>query len=88
MSYKKWAFENIRKKERLTVSQWADKYRILPSTTSSEAGRWRTARTPYLKEIMDELSITSDTQKVVVIKGTQIGATEASSNLIGYFISI
>ena len=86
MSYKKWAFENIRKKERLTVSQWADKYRILPSTTSSEAGRWRTARTPYLKEIMDELSITSDTQKVVVIKGTQIGATEASSNLIGYFI--
>jgi phage terminase large subunit GpA-like protein len=35
---------------------------------------------------MDELSITSDTQKVVVIKGTQIGATEASSNLIGYFI--
>ena len=86
MSYKKWALENIRKKERLTVSQWADKYRILPSTTSSEAGRWRTARTPYLKEIMDELSITSDTQKVVVIKGTQIGATEASSNLIGYFI--
>lgn len=86
MSYKKWVFENIRKKERLTVSQWADKYRILPSTTSSEAGRWRTARTPYLKEIMDELSATSDTQKVVVIKGTQIGATEASSNLIGYFI--
>ena len=86
MCYKKWAFENIRKKERLTVSQWADKYRILPSTTSSEAGRWRTARTPYLKEIMDELSATSDTQKVVVIKGTQIGATEASSNLIGYFI--
>src|SRR5574344_393211 len=73
MSYKKWVFENIRKKERLTVSQWADKYRILPSTTSSEAGRWRTARTPYLREIMDELSVTSDTQKVVVIKGTQIG---------------
>lgn len=86
MSYKKWVFENIRKKERLTVSEWADKYRILPSTTSSEAGRWRTARTPYLREIMDELSVTSDTQKVVVIKGTQIGATEASSNLIGYFI--
>ena len=86
MSYKKWVFENIRKKERLTVSQWADKYRILPSTTSSEAGRWRTARTPYLREIMDELSVTSDTQIVVVIKGTQLGFSEAANNTIGYFI--
>lgn len=86
MSFKKWVLENIRKKERLTVSQWADKYRILPKSTSSEAGRWRTSRTPYLREIMDELSITSNTQRVVVIKGTQLGYTEVANNLIGYYI--
>jgi phage terminase large subunit GpA-like protein len=33
----------------LTVSQWADRYRMLSQRASSEPGRWRTERTPYLK---------------------------------------
>jgi len=37
----------------LTVSQWADKFRFLPTESSNEPGLWRTSRTPYLKEIMD-----------------------------------
>ena len=40
----------------LSVSQWADKNRFLSSVASSEPGRWQTARTPYLAEIMDCLS--------------------------------
>ena len=70
--------------EDLTISEWADKFRILPSG-SAEAGRWRTSRTPYLKEIMDELSPQSKTQKCVVIKATQLGFSELGNNVIGYF---
>ena len=37
----------------LTVSAWADVLRILSPRGSSEAGRWRTSRTPYLRAIME-----------------------------------
>ena len=50
--------------EELTISEWADKYRILP-IESSESGRWRTSRTPYLKEIMD---VMIEPKQVVVFK--------------------
>src|SRR5512134_4052448 len=40
----------------LTVSAWADAHRVLSPRGSSEAGRWRTSRTPYLRAIMDALS--------------------------------
>lgn len=66
---------------RLTVSEWSDKYRILTSEASAEAGRWRTDRTPYLKEIMDEMSPTSPTQQVKVIKGTQLGFSSIADNI-------
>jgi hypothetical protein len=33
----------------LTVSEWADRHRVLSSKASSEPGRWRTSRTPYLR---------------------------------------
>lgn len=70
----------------LTVSEWADKYRILAKSTSGEPGHWRTSRTPYLKEIMDCLSPSHSAKKVVFVKGAQIGGTEAGLNWIGYVI--
>jgi hypothetical protein len=39
-----------------TVSEWADRYRKLSSRSAAEPGRYRTRRTPYMKEIMDALS--------------------------------
>ena len=70
----------------LTVSEWANRHRVLSSKASSEPGRWRTARTPYLKAIMDCLSPTSPVERVVFMKGAQVGATETGSNWIGYVI--
>lgn len=70
----------------MSVSEWADAYRMLSSKSASEPGRWRTARTPYLKEIMDCLSPKSPIQKVVFMKGAQIGGTECGNNWIGYII--
>ena len=49
----------------LTVSEWSEQNRILPSKSSSEPGRWRNSRTPYLKEIMDHLSPSIPTEKVI-----------------------
>jgi phage terminase large subunit GpA-like protein len=70
----------------LTISQWADKHRTLSQRASSEPGRWRTDRTPYLREIMDCLSPTSPIERTVFMKGAQIGGTECGNNWIGYVI--
>ncbi len=70
----------------LTVSQWADRYRVLSQRASSEPGRWRTERTPYLKEIMDCLSPSSPFQRVVFMKGSQVGGSECGNNWIAYVI--
>ena len=67
-----------------TVSQWADSCRYLSTRASAEAGRWRTARTPYLRAIMDELSPQSAALRVVFMKAAQVGATEAGNNWLGY----
>jgi len=64
----------IKPDERLTVSQWADKYRYLSPEASAEPGLWRTSRVPYMKEIMDKLSSIDPTEEVMLMKGAQIAA--------------
>jgi phage terminase large subunit GpA-like protein len=70
----------------LTVSEWADAHRMLSSKGSAEPGPWRNSRTPYLAEIMDCLSPSHPAQRVVFMKGAQVGATESGNNWIGYII--
>ena len=59
---------------------------VLSQRASSEPGRWRTERTPYLREIMDCLSPASPVQRVALMKGAQIGGTECGNCWIGYVI--
>jgi phage terminase large subunit GpA-like protein len=68
----------------LTVSQWADRHRVVPSY-SAEPGPWVTTKTPYLREIMDSVNDPT-VNRVVFMKCSRIGATEAGLNIIGYFI--
>ena len=70
----------------LTVSEWADQHRKLSSRASAEPGHYRTARTPYLREIMDALSPSHPAQRVTFMKAAQVGATEAGNNWIGFVI--
>ena len=70
----------------LTVSEWADQHRWLSSRASAEPGRYRTARTPYLREIMDALSPKHPAQRITFMKAAQVGATEAGNNWIGFVI--
>ncbi|WP_263080693.1 phage terminase large subunit family protein [Endozoicomonas sp. Mp262] len=79
-------FQGLKPDARLTVSEWADQKRVLTAKSSKEAGRWRTERTPYLREIMDCLSPTSPVQQVAFMKGVQTGGTECGNNFLGYVI--
>ncbi len=79
-------FKGVEPDSYMSVSEWADKYRMLSGKSAAEPGRWRTSRTPYLKEIMDCLSPKSPIQKVVFMKGAQIGGTECGNNWIGYIM--
>lgn len=67
----------------LTVSQWADRHRVLDAKISSEPGPWRTARTPYLREPMD-CGGDPTCEELTIKKSTQVGGTEAVYNIIAY----
>lgn len=68
---------------KMSVSEWADKYRMLPSS-SAEPGKWRTERAPYQKEIMDAFT-EKGVRKVVVKSASQIGKSDIMNNVIGRF---
>lgn len=67
-----------------TIGEYAEEKRVLSSEASNEPGPWRNSRTPYLNEIMDELSPSSHTEDIVFMKGSQVGATEVIVNAILY----
>ena len=74
----------------LTVSEWADRERILTRRSTSEPGLWRTDRVPFLKEPMDLLSPRErKIKRVVLIFGSQSGAkTECGLNWLGRTIAM
>ena len=76
----------MRPRKRLTVSEWADAHRVLSAKGSSEAGNWKTSRTPYLAEIMNTLSERSNIHRVVLMFAAQLGKTEVGLNWIGYIM--
>lgn len=71
--------------QKLTVSEWADKYRRLSKENSAEAGKWRTSRTPYLKEIMDAFT-DPKIHRITFLASSQVGKTECEMNMLGYLI--
>ncbi len=79
------ACQHFKAPENITVSEWANKYRRLSSENSAEAGRWKTSRTPYLKDIMDSFS-DDRINRIVVVASSQVGKTEMLLNLLGYVV--
>jgi phage terminase large subunit GpA-like protein len=70
------------------ISDWADKNRRLSTDSAAEPGRYRVARTEYVREILDCLSPNSPVQEVYAIKGRQLGFTEAALNVLGCFADV
>lgn len=84
-SYIKNALRHLRPPENLTISEWAEKHRILDTKSSAFPGPWKNSMTPYLVEIMDEFN-NPETEEIVFVKPTQVGGTEALQNMIGYIV--
>ena len=58
---------------------------MLDAKTAAMPGPWRNDKTPYLTEIMNELT-NYETEEIVFCKCTQVGGTEAELNMLGYII--
>lgn len=79
------SLEYFKPPEKLTLSEWSDKYRMLSPESSAEPGHWRTSRTPYLKRIMD--CFTDPKVRIeTVVASSQVGKSEVELNAIGYAI--
>jgi len=68
---------------KLTLSQWADKYRMLNAKSSAMPGPWKTSNAPWTREIMDSMS-DAHTHKTVMMCSAQISKTEMLLNALGY----
>lgn len=83
--YQQEALQMLCPPEQLTVSEWAENYRILDSKSSAMPGAWNNSMTPYLVGIMDEFN-NYETETIIFCKPTQVGGTEAAQNMIGYIV--
>ena len=68
----------------LSVSDWADRYRMLSAEASAEPGRWRTDRAPYQRDIMNAFTA-AKVWKNVVMSASQIGKSDIMNNVIGRY---
>lgn len=78
----------LRPNEAISPDKWADKFRLLPSESSAEPGRWRTSRTPYLREILQELDPANPRQEIAVCKGAQVGFSECGLGWLLFLIDV
>ncbi|HML88919.1 MAG TPA: phage terminase large subunit family protein [Methylomusa anaerophila] len=79
------ALDTFRPPEKLTVSEWTNKFRILDEKSSASPGQWKTERTPYLRRIMDEFC-NPEIENITFVAGSQLGKTEAEYNMLCYAI--
>jgi phage terminase large subunit GpA-like protein len=72
--------------EDITVSQWAEKHRIMPKGTTDRPGPFHAEK--FQVEMMDAI-LDPLVHEVVIQKSTQIGYSDAViNNVVGYFMDI
>jgi phage terminase large subunit GpA-like protein len=71
---------------KLTVSEWADKFRVLSEEASAEPGRWVTSRAEYQRGMQDATNDPRN-EKVVIVASSQVGKTEMLNNVVGFTIA-
>ena len=77
------ALEAFRPPEKLTLSEWADRYAFLSAESSAEAGRWHTL--PYQKGMMDAVTDPA-VEQITVMKSARVGYTKMINHAIGYHV--
>lgn len=79
----------FRPRPELTVSQWAERHRIVSAESGSRApGPWRNDRTPHLVEVMDALGPDDPAEDVVFVASAQVGKSECALNFFGYVADV
>ena len=77
----------LKTEDPMLPSEWCDAHRVISTSSSSEPGRWRTSRTPYIKEPFDHLHPHSPVTRVTLMKGHQVAYTQGILvNAIAYTI--
>jgi phage terminase large subunit GpA-like protein len=71
----------------MTVSQWAEEYRILSREDSARPGKWSNEARPYQVAIMDAASL-PQIQYITVVGPSQWGKTQILNNIIGCMIHL
>ncbi len=72
-------------REKMLISDWADRYRVLTAGVSAEPGRWNTSRAEYQREIMNAVN-DPNLAYLTIKSSSQVGKTEMMLNMIGYYI--
>lgn len=72
--------------EKLTVSEWSDRYRRLPAT-DPKPGPWRTEFTPYWREPLDAYGDPT-VEEIVIVAGAQTGKSRCLENMVGYAVCV
>lgn len=67
----------------ISISEWAERYRIVPQESSPVPGKWSNDLVPYLREIMDCLSPHHPCEEVTFCKSAQVAGTESGINFFG-----
>lgn len=85
-SFLKAQVENIPSRLlKISISQHAEENRVLPSG-SPRPGPLDLDYTPWIREIMDNMSPTSIIQETSVLKGAQLGLTMSAECVVCYYI--
>ncbi|MGA1718783.1 MAG: terminase gpA endonuclease subunit, partial [Aquiluna sp.] len=77
------AWKAFKPPEKLTLSEWADRYAFLSAESSAEGGRWHTL--PYQKGIMDAIT-DPKVEQVTVMKSARVGYSKILNHTIAFHI--
>lgn len=70
------AIEFLLPPEKIDPVTWGERYRVLSSKEAARPGPWRVEKTPWMRDILHDLSDESPIKILVTPKGAQIGFTE------------
>ncbi|WVR18328.1 terminase large subunit [Bordetella phage PY223] len=70
---------------KLTLTEWADEYRMLPAESAAEPGRWKTSRVGVARGPM-EAATDPAVHTLSAMCCTQLLKTELILNIVGYYV--
>ncbi len=73
--------------EKINVSEWAQKYRIVSKEVSARPGPWDNSIVPFAVDIMDAVNDT-EVEEVTVWGSAQVSKTEIINNILAYYVDI